>query len=155
MDNVYVIADSSGKMSELGKDHLQNYVLRAAASLLNSGEFGAVNAQLLAWGRSIEPLEEPEVPEFGGRADTQLLASAFSDMDTGTCILLVSDGNFDCDSIRQAATDNALNIVSVYIGADACVCTMDDLSSSGHAMPAEDIAAAVSLLCSYIGKEEQ
>lgn len=152
MNNVFIIADSSGKMSELGKDHLQTYVLHAAVDML--ADLG-VQPQLLVWAGNLEELEEPDVPAFGGRVDTDALTSAFAEMGRGSCIMLLSDGNFEYGDIPEAAEEYGIKIVGVYLGADADVLTMDKISTSHNAMPAEDIAAAVSQLFGYIRQEEQ
>lgn len=152
MNNVFIIADCSGKMSELGKDHLQTYVLHATVNML--ADLG-VKPRLLAWGSCLEDLEDIDSTEFGGSVDTELLISAFTEMGRGSCVMLLSDGNFEYDGIPGAAEENGVKIVCVYLGADADVYTMDKISALHSAMPAEDIAAAVSLLCGYIGQEEQ
>lgn len=155
MSNVFVIADCSGRMAEQGKNQIMEYVLRCAANMLSGDRFVDADPEFFSWGSTIDKIGEPYFTECSGKSDVGLLEKMLGEMAERSPVLFLSDGNFDYAGIKKKAAEKKLGVIGVVIGADASVSAMNAVSTSRKAYKAEDITAAVTLLCSYIGREDE
>ncbi len=146
-DEVFIVADRSGKMTELGKDHLEMYVFLTVTNLLNTDRLRFFDYSLYTWSTDVQQIDCLELENFGGKSDPEALAGWMMDLPEGSKVLLLSDGNFDAKPLRMAIKENGIHFVSLVIGADCMRRTMDTLSVSGKAYGAEDVTLALNILC--------
>lgn len=138
-DKVYVIVDCSGKMMELGKNHLLVYLLITACNLLQEYE-------LFSWSSSVSSLESPYLDpkaDFGDRVDTKALSDFMTSLEENARVLLLSDGNFSGTSIVKSLKKHKIQLITLAVGADCSKSTLDSLCIIKKAYDTSDINAAV------------
>lgn len=155
MSDIYIITDTAGRMNELGKDDLLNYLLHTADDLFMQEIYQDIHPYFFAWNSKLIQLEEPPaVSSCVGKSDTAVLADMMGGLDKGSCVLLLSDGNFDYSPVRRAIAASKLNVIGILVGADASETSMNALTTVGKAQRAENITAAVAKLAAFAGGEE-
>lgn len=154
MNDIYIISDTAGRMNELGKDDLLNYLLHTVDDLFMQ-RYKDIQPYFFAWDSKLIQLEEPPVvSSCDGKSDTGVLADMLGGLDRGSCVLLLSDGNFDYSPVRRAIASSKLNVIGIVVGADASETSMNALTTVGKAQRAENITAAVTKLAAFAGGEE-
>lgn len=154
-DKIFVVADCSGKMTELGKNHLLVYLLITICNLLKDSEIDEY--ELFSWNSSISSLESPYLDtkaDFGDKANVNALLDFLMSLDDNSRILLMSDGNFSSTSIIKSLKKHKLQLFTLAVGADCSKSTLDLLCITKKAYDAADINAAVNALHSGIAGGE-
>lgn len=142
-EKVYVIADCSAKMTELGKNHLLVYLLITACNLLKEYE-------LFSWNSSVSSLESPYLDtksDFGDRIDTKALSEFLASLEENARVLLLSDGNFSAASIVKGLKKHRIQLFTLAVGADCSKSTLDSLCITKKSFETSDINAAVYAAC--------
>lgn len=154
---LYVIADSSGSMVEIGKVQIQKNILRfiSELSVVDKGKYSEIDFCYFHWNSSVTELAvqcDGDIQTLYPRGCSEL--SALSDVievlvNDGhkNYMLLLTDGNFSSRSIHEflKRIDSRLNgnIRFVAIGADADMRKLEKLSTNGCVFLAENISAAI------------
>jgi hypothetical protein len=151
MRTVYIIADISATMAEMGKYALLRNVTRAAAQMpaLEEHRFRGISLRFFLWSHRVDEFNGITgwPTEIYGKPDVPALKEALIWMTDGnadnSAVLLISDGAFD---LGKSAEFNNIKRRAVSIGADAVIPTLVKFSGGAAVYGAADIRAAVGSL---------
>lgn len=142
-DNVFVIADVSGKMHEMGKDETVKYLLLTANSLFQNA---ALEPVYFGWSSELFTIENLIDIEFCGRTDIPALEGLFEDLPENSRIMLISDGNYFASPLVKLIKLRKFRTAAIAVGADASRGTLNSLCTAKSSFSGCDISAAVSYL---------
>lgn len=142
-DNVFVIADVSGKMHEIGKDETVKYLLLTVHSLFQNA---ALEPIYFGWSSELFTIEDLINIKFDGRTDVTALEGLLEDLPENSRIMLISDGNYSASSIIKIIKRRMFRTAAVSVGADASPRVLGSLCTAGSPFNGCDISAAVSYL---------
>lgn len=154
MTNLIVIADIAGRMNELGKNHLMDYLLHTTAHVFQQERYSDIKPFFFSWNSEINQLEEPFSVDCCGKSDINMLEDMLQKLDKSSFVLILSDGNFDYFPIKKIILANELNVIGIIVGADASVSAMNAITSIGKAQHADCIMAAIAKISGFISEEE-
>ncbi|SEL36128.1 hypothetical protein SAMN02910353_02445 [Ruminococcus sp. YRD2003] len=120
--DIYVVADSSGSFNECGKNYLQIYLLDAIVNALESQTIKCnTEFRYVLWNTEMSEYTPGSMFKFSGRAELSTLESFISDINDGSLVILLSDGNYDGDTMMLQTLLKMKNIIFIpfAVGADA------------------------------------
>jgi hypothetical protein len=154
--DLYIIADVSGSMNEMGKVYIQTGLLRYAASLrVLDPKYVDISIRFFQWSDSISEIVVEDggvVPLLTskGRSDLTSLSTFLSEALNSSRflrVLLLSDGFFsslDCAGfLKEMNLFSNLMLRTVAVGADADHVRLKSISSNKEVFLAEDISTAI------------
>lgn len=154
---LYIIADVSGSMNEMGKIHLQRNLCRYAAQLrlIDQEEYSGSDIRFYQWAQNVSEVAmqcDGDVSALNaeGSSNLRVLSDFLSQHlnDTGrSMVLILSDGNFPNSDIvsfqNQLSTFPDLIIRTVAVGADADLLKLKKISTNNTVYLSENIASAI------------
>lgn len=153
MRKIYVIADLSGRMNEMGKNSVLEYLLRTTADLFAQKKYSDIEPCFFSWNTEIIQLEPPFFVKCRGKSNLSALSDMLKETKDSSRVMLLSDGNFDYQPILNTIKEKSLNVTGIVVGADASMASMNRLTN-GNAVNSDCIVAAVEKITDYLGEEE-
>lgn len=156
-DVLYLIVDTSGSMSEMGKAHLQRNLCCYVSQLqiIDKKKYSDVELRFYQWGEKIIEIflkSDGEIPVLTpeGQSDLVTLSNfLFGSLDERQKlkVLILSDGNFINSDIsifqKKLRKLTNLQLRTVAVGADADIFKLTKISSNDSVYRAENIASAI------------
>ncbi len=154
---VYIIADTSGSMNEMGKIHLVRNLCRYANQLkvIDQEKYSDIDIRFFEWTEKVSEIiiqEDGNIPDLISKGPANMislsdfLSSAFANNQMLRVIIL-SDGNFETKAIssfkNRLVESPDMIIRTVAVGADANLLRLKKLSSDKRVYLPEDISAAI------------
>jgi len=168
-DAMYLIADCSGSMQELGKALLTRNITGFIREFLNmhGGSFFCSGIQLYLWNECVTPFrlnDDCEIPHMvtSGKADLKQLRDFLEKElleQNHVKAIILSDGNFPKNELinfgNWCKEQPCLKLIAVAVGSDASLSGLKELSSDGRIFNPEDIATAIKSVFSKINLRMQ
>lgn len=156
-DCLYIMADVSGSMNEMGKIHLLRNLCRYAAQLLviDPERYSGANICFCQWSQGVSEMAlqgDGDIPALNAKGSSNLCVladflSQHRNTAGSTMALVLSDGNFPCADIadfqRKLSPLAGLRIRTVAVGADAHLRKLEKIATNNTVYLAENIASAI------------
>lgn len=155
--DLFVFADVSGSMNEMGKIHLQRNLCRYAAQLrlIDQEKYSGLDIRLYQWAQNITEVvlqSDGDILALNAEGSSNLcVISDFLSQylnDTGILmVLILSDGNVPSPDIvsfqKKLGTFSNLMIRTVAVGADADLLKLKKISTNNSVHLSENISSAI------------